>query len=149
MSVIDQINRDLVEAMKARDEVKTSTLRLLNSSFKNKEIEIGHGLNDDEVLEVVVKAAKQRKESIEAYRKGDRDDLAAREEEELGLISKYLPEQLGEEDVVKLVDEVIASSGAKSQADMGRVTGEVMSRVKGQADGAVVSRIVREKLTSG
>lgn len=145
--LFEKINGDLIEAMKAKDEVSVSTLRLLVSAIKNKQIDLGHELNDEEVLEVVSKAAKQRRESIEAYKKGGRDDLSQKEEAELVVIEKYLPKQLEKEEISKIVDDVILETGASGQADFGKVIGEVMKKVKGQADGSVVSGIVREKLS--
>lgn len=145
--ISDQINEDLVAAMKAKDEVSVSTLRLLAAAFKNKQIELGHELTDEEVLEVISRSAKQRKESIDAYSKGGREDLAAKEKAELEVIGKFLPEQLGEDEIGKVVDEVISQTNATSKAEMGKVIGGVMQRLKGQADGGVVSRIVSEKLS--
>ena len=144
--ITDQISQDLVEAMKAKDELKTSTLRLLVSSFKNKQIEVGHELSDSEAQDVAAKAAKQRRESIEAYKKGGREDLVSREEAELEVINVYLPEQMSEVEIVKIVEQVITEVGAAGAGDLGRVMSEVMKRLQGKADGAVVSGIVREKL---
>lgn len=145
--VIEQISKEVVDAMKAKDEAKISTLRLLMAAFKNKQIEIGHELNDAEAREVVVKSAKQRRESIEAYEKGNRADLAAKEKAELKILEKYLPAQMSVEEITKVVDETIAESGAKTKADMGRVMGAVMSKLSGRADGTVVSKLVSEKLS--
>ncbi len=142
----DLISKDLVEAMKARDEAKVSTLRLLSAAFHNKQIELGHELSHEEELDVVAKAAKQRRESIDAYKKGGRDDLAAKEQAELDFLTAYLPQQLGEEETAKIVDEVIGELGASGTDDFGKVIGEVMKRVRGKADGSVVSRMVRDKL---
>lgn len=145
--VVDQINKDLIEAMKAKDDVRTSTLRLLISSIKNKQIEFGRELVDSEALEVIVKSIKQRRESIEAYNKGNRADLARREGAELEILKKYLPEPMSEQDIAKVIDEVINATGASTKADMGRVMGGVMGKTGGRADGTVVSRIVLEKLS--
>lgn len=147
MSLINQISKDLIEAMKAKDVLKTSTFRLLMSSFKNKQIEVGHELTDSEAQGVIVKAAKQRRESIDAYKKGGREDLASKEELELKVLDNYLPEQMSEDDIEKVIVEVIAEVGAAKAGDTGRVIGEVMKKLRGQADGAVVSRIVSEKLS--
>lgn len=148
MNLFDKISQDLVEAMKAKDEVRVSTLRLLVSSVKNKQIDVGHELGDDEIVDVAVKAAKQRKESIEAYKQGGRDDLVSKEEAELKILEGYLPQQMSELEIGKIVAEVISRLGASSSADMGRVMGEVMGKIQGRSDGAVVSKIVREKLGS-
>lgn len=144
---LDEINKQLVDAMKAKDEVKTSTLRLVIAAVNNKRIEVGHELNDEEVLEVIGKEAKKRKESIDAYQKAGRNELADKEAKELEILSVYLPEQMSESDIAKIVDEVIAETGSKTASDMGKVMGAVMGKVKGQADGNVVSKLVKEKLS--
>lgn len=142
----DDINKQLVEAMKAKDELKTSTLRLVIAAVNNKRIEIGHELTGDEILEVIGKEAKKRKESIDAYKKAGRDELAEKESKELEILAVYLPEQMGDEQIAKIVDEVIAQTGAKGAGDTGKVMGAVMGKLKGQADGNAVSAIVAEKL---
>lgn len=148
MSVIaEQINQDLIGAMKAKDEVRVSTLRLLNAAFKNKQIELGHELTDNEAVEVIAKGAKQRRESIDAYQKGGREDLAENEKKELEILSAYLPDQLTNDEIAKVVDEVIVEVGR--DADFGRVIGQVMAKVKGRADGGAVSAVVRQKLGNG
>lgn len=146
-SIAEQINKQLIDAMKAKDELVVSTLRLLVSAFKNKQIEVGHELSDEEVLDVIGKAAKQRRESIEAYNKGGREDLAEKESNELSIIDKYLPAQLGEDEITTIVDEVISETGASTRVEMGKVMSEVMKKVKGQADGNLVSRVVSQKLS--
>ncbi len=144
--VADQISRDLVDAQKARDEVKVSTLRMLAAAFKNAEIAKGGELSDQEILDQISKSAKQHKESIEAYERGGREDLVEKEKAELAVLSVYLPDQMGEEELGKIVDEVIQSVGASTPADMGRVMGAVMAKVKGRADGNAVSAIVKSRL---
>lgn len=143
---LEQINQELVAAMKAKDEVKTSTLRLVIAAAANKRIEVGHELNDEEFLDVIGKEAKKRKESIDAFGKAGRDDLVAKETQELEILSAYLPEQMSEEELAKIVDETIAQTEASGSADFGKVIGNVMGKVKGKADGNTVSKIVREKL---
>ncbi len=145
-AVFEQINKDLVEAQKKRDEIVVSTLRMLLAAVKNAEIAKGSELTDDEVLEQIAKSAKQHRESIDAYEKGGRGDLVQKEKAELSVLDKFLPEQLSEEEVGRIVDEVIGSTGAKGGGDMGRVMGLVMAKVKGQADGNVVSAVVKSKL---
>lgn len=146
--ISDEIDVALTGAQKEKDEVKVSTLRLLKSAVKNKEIEVGHLLTDDEVLAVIGKSAKERRESIEAYEKAGRDDLVGREKTELEILSHYLPEQMGEGEVSKIVEEVLAGFGQVSQADTGRVIGAVITKVAGRADGNLVSGIVRQKLAA-
>ncbi len=144
--VYDQISNDLIAAQKARDEVKVSTLRMLSAAFKNAEIAKGGDLTDEEVVEQIAKSAKQHKESIDAYGRGGRNDLVEKEKAELAVLSKYLPEQMSEENLAQIVDEVIATLGASGPGDTGRVTGTVMAKVKGQADGNAVSAIVKSRL---
>ncbi|MEK7581580.1 MAG: GatB/YqeY domain-containing protein [Patescibacteria group bacterium] len=146
MSIVDDIKNDMVGAMKANEGVKTSTLRLLMSEVKNKQIELGRELSDEEVTGVIVKSAKQRKESIDAYDKAGRDDLASREKEEFAILSKYLPAQMGEDEVRKVVDEVIASMSLPANANVGQVMGVIMGKLKGRVDGGVVSEIVTARL---
>jgi len=135
--------------MKAGDTLKRDTLRMLESMIKNAEIEKmkkEEGLTDAEVIEVMSRAVKQRRDSVEQFEKGNRADLADKEKKEIEIISAYLPEQLGEEKVREIVKEVIAQTGASSKADMGRVMGQAMGRLKGQADGNAVKKIVEELL---
>lgn len=146
MSVLELINTDLVEAQKKRDEVVVSTLRMLLAAVKNAQIAKGNELTDEEVLGQIAKSAKQHRESIDAYEKGGRDDLVDKEKAELSVLEKFLPEQISEEEISRIVDEVINSTGAKGAGDIGRVMGQVMAKVKGQADGNVVSAVVKSKL---
>lgn len=144
--IVEKINQDLTGAMKAKDEVKVSTLRMLSAAFKNRQIELGKELNEEEILEVIAKSAKQHKESIAAYEAGGRQDLVDREKTELSIIEKFLPEQMSEEEIVKVVVETIGQTGASGVADTGKAIGAVMAKIKGKADGNIVSKLVREKL---
>ncbi len=140
------IKSDLQEAMKDRDNDKVATLRMLVSSLNNAEIDKGRELNDDEVVEVLSKEAKQRRESIEAYRDGGREELAEQEEAELELIQQYLPEPFSDEEVEAFVEDVIEETGAETMQDMGRVMGRVMPELKGRYDGSKAREIVEDKL---
>jgi len=149
MILKEKISAELKKAMKAGDTLKRDTLRMLESMIKNAEIEKmkkEEGLTDAEVIEVMSRAVKQRRDSVEQFEKGNRADLADKEKKEIEIISAYLPEQLGEEKVREIVKEVIAQTGASSKADMGRVMGQAMGRLKGQADGNAVKKIVEELL---
>lgn len=140
---------ELKQAMLARDTEKTSTLRMIISAIGYYEIEkggAGYEATEEDVASVIQKQAKQRRDSIEQYKAGNRDDLAEKESKELQMLEAYLPEQMGEEEVRKLVDEAIAQTGASSPQDMGKVMGALMPKTKGKADGSLVSTIVREKL---
>ncbi len=146
--VSDEIDIALGVAQKEKNEVKVSCLRLLKSSFKNKEIELGRGLTDGEVEAVIAKNAKQRRESIDAFEKAGRTDLVDREKAELVILSAYLPKQMSEDDIGNIVDGVLVDLGNVSQADTGKVIGVVMAKVAGRADGNLVSGIVRQKLAA-
>jgi len=149
MSLKEQILNDLRESLKSGDAFRRDVLRLLSSAIKNVEIEKmkkEEGLNDQEVVDVVKKAVKQRKDSIEQYEKGGRSDLAEKEEKEIGIMSVYLPSQMDEGKVKEIVKEVIAQSGASSLKDFGKVMGMAMKKFQGQADGDVVKKIVEELL---
>ena len=137
---------DLKNAQLARDGVKVSTLRLLISEVKNAEIAKGQPLTDADIVSVVQKEAKRRKEAAAGFRQGSREEQAKKEEAELAILETYLPSQLPNEVLTKLVEESINEVGAKSLADMGKVMGIVMGKVAGQADGGIISAIVKEKL---
>src|SRR5215469_5962357 len=144
-----ELKEELKQAMLARDTEKTSTLRMVISALSYYEIEkggAGYEATDEDVETVLQKQAKQRRDSIEQFKAGGRDELAEKETQELKLIESYLPQQMSEEEVKKLVDEAVASTGATSQSDMGKVMGALMPKVKGKADGSLVSRFVKEKL---
>lgn len=146
-----QLREDLKTAMLARDTEKTSVLRMIISAVQYYEIDkggAGYESTEEDVMAVIQNQAKQRRDSIEQFNAGGRPELAAKEQQELDIIKGYLPEQMGEEEIAKLVDEAIASTGASSPADMGKVMGALMPKTKGKADGGLVSKIVREKLSS-
>ncbi len=144
--LIDKINQDLVAAQKARDETVVSTLRFLLANIKNAQIAKGEELSEPEIIEQIQKDVKRHRESIEAFEGGNRSDLVEKEKMQLEVLGKYLPAQLSRGEIAKIVDEVILQVGAKGSADMGGVMGQVMARVRTQADGAAVSQIVKEKL---
>src|SRR3990167_1195245 len=147
-NLLNKLNQDLVEAQKAQDELRVSTLRFLLSAVKNAQIAKGKELTDDEVTVQIQKDAKKHKESIDAFEKANRKELAQKETKELAVLNAYLPKQMNEDEIKKIVEEVISQTGASSMSDLGRVMGQVMAKVGGQADGAMVSQIVREKLLS-
>jgi len=145
--MINKLSIELKEAMKLHDSEKVGVLRLLISALKNKKIELlasGKELTEEEALKVIKSEAKKRKDSIEAYEKAGRTDLSNEEKAELAIIEKYLPEQMSESDIEKVVDEVIASFG--TDGGLGAIMGSVMSKLGGQADGKVVRNIVTKKL---
>jgi uncharacterized protein YqeY len=142
----EQIRAELTEAMKAKDAAKLSTLRMLQSAMKYEQIEAGHELADDEAMAVVRKAVKQRLDSIDQYTKGNRPELAEKERSELEMLKVYLPPELSEEELESGVREVIASTGAASKKDMGKVMKEASARFKGRADGKKIQEIAARLL---
>lgn len=146
MSLLDKLQEDMKQSMKARDEVRLSTIRLLRSSVSYAKIEKGSELTDDEVIEVLSREAKKRRESVEAAEKVGRDDVAQRESAELKVIEEYLPKQMDEGEIEAVVREVIAEVGATDMKDKGKVMGPLMQRVKGKADGRLVNSVVEKVL---
>jgi len=159
-----KIQENLKTAIKEKKETEVSTLRMLSAAITNKEKEkrykisktkkelsesvLGEEsqLNNEEIIEVIFSEVKKRKEAILEFEKGNRQDLTNKEKEELEILQKYLPEQLSEEEIKKLAKEAIEKVGAKEQKDMGKVMAELMPKVKGRADGGLVSKIVKESL---
>lgn len=135
-------------AMKARDELKTSTIRLALSAVKNMEIDKGREATDEEITEVLTREVKRRREAIEGAEKAGRSDVADRERGELEILSVFLPKQLGEDEIELIVREVIAEVGAAGPKDRGRVMSVLMPRVRGKADGKVVNQVV-ERILQG
>lgn len=142
----ERIRSELTAAMKAGDKMKLGTLRMLTTAIVNREKEVLHELSDDEVREVAAREVKRRTESIEAFERGDRPDLVAKETAERDLLAAYAPEQLSDEKVDALIDEAIAATGATSVKEMGKVMGAVMGRARGAVDGTAVQAKVRARL---
>lgn len=142
----ETIENDLKAAQKQKEVLSVSVLRLALAAIHNQEIEKKEKLTDEEVVKVLRNEVKQRKESIEAFRKGKREELVSKEEEELKILSKYLPQELSVEELEKITSEVISSPGACPLSDFGKVMGQVMERVKGRGDGAVVAKVVKDRL---
>jgi hypothetical protein len=149
MSLSDRLEAAMRDAMRARDEQRTQTLRMAMAAAHNLKIERRRDLTDDEVVDVLTRQVKQRRESIEMYRAGGRDDRAAAEEAEAAILAEFLPEQLGEEEVEALARDAIAETGASSPADLGRVMGRLSPQTRGRADGRMVSDVVRRLLGAG
>jgi uncharacterized protein YqeY len=134
------------DSMRARDEQRTQTLRMAMAAAQNQRIARGRDLTDEEVVDVLTKQVKQRRESIAMFRDAGREDRAAAEEAEAAILAEFLPEQLSEDEIVSLARAAIAETGASSPSDMGRVMGTLSTRTKGRADGRVVSDVVRRLL---
>ena len=158
MSLEDKISQDYIQAMKARDTLRSSTLNFLRAEIKNAKIDDRRKspvrgdqrvetIADADVITVIKKQVKQRQDSITQFRAGSREDLAVKEEQELRILQSYLPAALPLESLKAVVDEVIKSSGAVSMKDMGKVMKEVLAKVAGQADSQTVSALVKEQLS--
>jgi uncharacterized protein YqeY len=148
MSLQEQISAALKDAMRARDEVKMATLRLVLTAIKKREKEARSLLEDQEVISVITTQIKQRRESIEQYRKAGREDLAQTEESELQILQGYMPEQVSAEEISNTLDEIIAEVGAASMKDMGKVMKAAMAKLAGKAEGGAINAMVKEKLSS-
>ncbi len=163
MALKEEIQDDLISALKEKKEIEAGTLRMLNAAALNKEKEKRARLSkegemtekelieksqltDEEMIEVISSEAKKCKEAISEFEKGERKDLAEKEKKEMEVLKKYLPEQLPEEEIKKLVQEVIEKVGASEMKDIGKVMAELMPQVKGKAEGGLVSKIVKELL---
>ena len=145
----DKIQEDLKQAMKARDELRLSVIRMLKSAIQYHEIQkggAGYEATDEDVIEVIGREVKKRNEAIELYKKGGREELAQKEEKELEILKTYLPEQMPEDEIRSLVKEALEQTGASSMSDMGKVMDALMPKVKGKADATLVSTLVREQL---
>jgi uncharacterized protein len=142
----DSIANDMRDAMKAREPVRVGALRMLMTAVKNTEVEKLHELSDDEVLEVIAREAKRRRESIEAFSKGGRTDLVEKETGELAVLEAYLPAKLSDAELSALVDQAVAETGASSPKQMGEVMKALMPKLRGRADGAQVSAMVKARL---
>ena len=146
MSLIGEIEGEIKDAIKGREQLRADTLRMTLASLRAAEKELGRPLKEDEELQVLQRERKQRAEAAEAFRSAGREEQAATEEEELEIIEEFMPEPLGEDELEQIVDDAIAETGATSLRDLGRVMADVMPQVAGRADGSAVSQLVREKL---
>ena len=145
--LLKKLQDEMKAAMKSGQRDRLSVIRMLISEIKKVQIDKKKELSDEEIIEVLQRYAKQRKESIKQYREAGREDLAQKEEFELGVVQEFLPQPLSQEELEKIIDETIAELGASSMKDMGRVMKAVLDKVKGRADGATVSAIVKNKLS--
>ena|SRR5215216_1809200 len=148
MSLRDRLTNDLKDAMKAKDQLRMDVIRMIKAAMMNKEIELKKDLDDAELSRVMTNLVKQRKESVEQYQKGQRADLAEKEQKEIAIIEAYLPKAVSAEDLRAVIDTVVRETGASNVKDMGAVMKTVMMRLAGQTvDGKQVSDLVRAKLT--
>ena len=144
----ETLARDLKDAMRQKDKVRLGAIRMVQTAITEREKEGGGPLSDDDLTAIVAKQAKQRRDSIRQFTEAGRDDLAEREQAELGYIEAYLPAQASDDDIRRTVHEIVQRTGATSMKDMGRVMGEAMSALKGVAEGGRVQAVVRELLSA-
>ena len=151
MSLKERIGEDIKSAMKAKDKIRLETVRSIKKVILEKEVALRpkgqDSLTEEQEIELLAQQAKQRRDSIEQYRNGGREDLAEKEAQELAIIETYLPKQLSEEEVNSIIDEIITSVGATTAKDLGKVMGVAMKQLKGKADGKKIQAIVKEKLS--
>ncbi|PWV95405.1 hypothetical protein DFQ01_1277 [Paenibacillus cellulosilyticus] len=146
MNLSERLNDDMKQAMKNQDKFKLTTIRMIRASIKNAEIDLKRPLEDSEVLDILSREIKQRKDSLQEFNKAGREDLAKDVAAEIDIIGVYLPEQLTEEEIKSIVLQTIQETGASSKAEMGKVMTALMPKVKGRADGKLVNTIVQQSL---
>jgi uncharacterized protein YqeY len=147
MSLLERLNQDMKQAMKNKEKDKLSVIRMVKASLQNEAIKLGKELSEDEELTVLSRELKQRKDFLQEFEKAGRDDLVNKVKVEISIIETYMPEQLSEEEIIELVKQTIQEVNASSKADMGKVMGAIMPKVKGKADGALVNKIVQQQLS--
>lgn len=147
MNLLERLNQDMKNAMKNKEKEKLSVIRMVKSSLQNEQIKLGRELTDDDSLTVLNRELKQRKDSLHEFEKANREDLASKLRDEIAVLDDYIPEQLSEEEVSHIVKETILEVGATTKADMGKVMGAIMPKVKGKADGGLVNRLVQQHLS--
>lgn len=146
MSLKDQIQQDMKDAMRARDKARLATIRLILAAIKQREVDERIELDDAQVIVVLDKMAKQRRESISQFEQAERDDLIAQENTELEIIQTYLPEALGEDELNALIEAAMQATGASSIKDMGKVMGQLKPKIQGRADMGAVSALIKSRL---
>jgi uncharacterized protein len=147
LNLLERLNVDMKNAMKNKDKQKLSVIRMVKSSLQNEQIKLGRELTDDDSLTVLNRELKQRKDSLHEFEQANREDLASKLRDEITVLEDYMPEQLSEEEVSAIVKETIEEVGASTKADMGKVMGAIMPKVKGKADGGLVNRLVQQHLS--
>ena len=148
MSLFNQINEDIKTSMKNKDAFKLSVIRMVKGAMQLEVINKKRDLNDDEVIAIVAKQIKMRKDSIEEFKKASRDDLVEKTQKEVDILVTYMPEQLSEEEINKVIDEVFEIVKPTSMKDLGMIMKEISPRVKGKADMGLVNRLIKEKLNN-
>jgi hypothetical protein len=148
VSLLDQLNQDMKAAMKAKNKEDLTTIRMLKSAVQNEEISAGGELSEETELKVLSREKKQRVDSLKEFSDAGREDLVAKLEKEIEIVDRYLPEQLSDDELRKVVKETIEETGATSMQDMGKVMGAIMPKVQGKANGNQVNAIVKEELSN-
>ena len=146
--MVEQLEKDMIEAMKAKDKDSLTVIRMVKAALKQEQIDHKKEVNDELLIDVVNKQIKMRKDSISEFEKGNRQDLIDKTQSEIDLLMKYLPEQLSSEEVNKIIDEIFAEVKPESQKDMGKVMKEAQAKLKGKADMKVVSTMIKDKLAN-
>ncbi|WKB36903.1 GatB/YqeY domain-containing protein [Terrilactibacillus sp. S3-3] len=146
MSLVDRLNQDMKQAMKAKDKVRLSVIRMIKTSLQNESIKHGKELSEDEALTVLTRELKQRKDSLQEFERAGRQVIIDSVQEEIAIVNSYMPEQLSADELQTLIDETISEVGAKTKADMGKVMKAIMPKVKGRADGSQISHLVQSQL---
>ena len=144
--MVEKLDKDMIEAMKAKDKEKLTVIRMVKASLKQEQIDHKKEINDDLLIDIVNKQIKMRKDSITEFEKGNRSDLVEKTQNEIDILMAYLPEQLSSEEVIKVIDEIFEDIKPESQKDMGKVMKEAQAKLKGKADMKEVSTIIRERL---
>jgi uncharacterized protein YqeY len=147
MSILERLERDMIEATKARESERLGVIRFVRSELKNRQIELKRDLEDDDVIEVLARVAKRHNESIEQFTEGGRNDLVDSERRQLAVVETYLPEKLGEGEIAELIEQAIEESGATGRGGLGLVMKVIMPKVKGRADGNAVKQMVLARLS--
>lgn len=147
MSLLERLNNDMKQAMKNKEKDKLSVIRMLKAALQNEELKLRHELTDEDELTVLSRELKQRKDSLEEFANADRKDLVDKVRIEIGFVEEYMPKQLSAEEISEIVKQTIEEVNATSKADMGRVMGALMPRVKGKADGSLVNKLVQQQLS--
>jgi len=146
MNLADRLNDDMKQAMRDGNKFRLQTIRLVRASIKNQEIELRRPLDDNETLNILSRELKQRRDSLQDFERGGREDLVSNVKAEIEIISEYLPRQLTEEEIKAIVVQTMQETGASSKADLGKLMGALMPKVKGVADGKLVNAIVQQSL---
>lgn len=147
MTILERVSADIISAMKNKDELKLSTLRLVRSAFKNRQIEVGHELSEEEVLTVMKSMKKQFLDALSDFEKGGRQDLVEKQNKEIAVLDEYLPKAMPQDELERIVEEAVKASGVTSSSDFGKAMGAAVKAVEGRAEGNAIREIVQRLLS--